>query len=478
MGPSEECEVSTDVTEAREPWDGRAEILSQLSDYVSAAWRSFEHPRPAEPHVDAELESRLHAALPELPDDPDQSLADAVSVLEASNSPSRPLFLAYIGSSGLEAGVLASTLTSVYDINLATAAGTAEILDEQAVRWVGEFVGYPATDGHFTSGGQVSNMTAVLAAREQALPGSRRDGVGGRLAAVYCSEEAHHSNIRAVEAAGLGSNSIRKISLDAERRMRVDELEARIQADVAAGVVPVAVIATSGTTLTGAVDPIADIAEVCERYGVWLHIDGAYGLPAAASTSAAHRFAGLERADSVTIDLHKWMGLQKSCSLIMVRDRTVLARTFGHDEKYMLHDEDSINPVDRTLEYSRPFRALKPWLAFRLYGAAQFRRWIDHTFDNTRRFVDAVTSHDSFELLHDAQLTTVCLRATHVDEAQRNDFNARLAAAVQRDGRVFLAPAVVDGQTCLRVTFVNYRTSAEDVDSVLPVLDEIARGLF
>ena len=120
--------------------------------------------------------------------------------------------------------------------------------------------------------------------------------VGGRLAAVYCSEEAHHSNIRAVEAAGLGSNSIRKIALDAERRMRVDELEARIQADVAAGVVPVAVIATSGTTLTGAVDPISEIAEVCERSGVWLHIDGAYGLPAAASTAAAHRFAGLDRA--------------------------------------------------------------------------------------------------------------------------------------------------------------------------------------
>lgn len=465
------------VNNVREPWDGRAEVLTDLSDYVTAAWRSFEHPRPAEPNVEAAVEARLRETLPEHPSDPDEALADAVSVLESSISPARPLMLAYIGSSGLEAGVLASTLSSVYDVNLASAAGAADKLDAQVVRWMGEFVGYPVADGHFTSGGQLSNMTAVLAAREQAIPGSRRDGLGGTRAAVYCSDEAHHSNIRAVEAAGLGSNSIRKISLDEHRRMNVAELEARIRDDIDNGITPVAVIATTGTTLTGAVDPIDQIADVCERYSVWLHIDGAYGLPAAASTLAKHRFAGIERADSVTVDLHKWMGLQKSCSLIMVRDAKVLTKTFGHDEKYMLHDEDTINPVDRTLEYSRPFRALKPWLAFRLYGAEQYRRWIDHTFDTTHRFIEALRAHPSFEMLHEAQLTTICFQATHVPEAECDAFNAALAAAIQRDGRVYLAPAVVDGQTCLRVTFVNYRTTNDDVDLVLPVIDEIAREL-
>ncbi|HLP24027.1 MAG TPA: aminotransferase class V-fold PLP-dependent enzyme, partial [Microbacteriaceae bacterium] len=377
-------------------WDGRAELLDQLTTYVRAAWESFEHPRQAEPIAPEDVVGHLSDGLPLTPDDPERTLADAVSVLESSISPSRPLYMAYIGSSGLEAGVLASTLTNLYDVNLATAAGTADALDAQAVRWMGEFVGFPVADGHFTSGGQTSNLTAILAARERAIPGARKNGIGGVRAAVYCSEEAHFSNVRAAEAAGLGSSSVRKIPLDAERRMRADALDARLSADRAEGIVPIVVIATSGTTLTGAVDPLDEIADVCSKHGVWLHVDGAYGLPAAATELAGFRFHGLDRADSVTVDLHKWMGLQKSCSLIMVRDRHVLLHTFGHDERYMLHPDDSVNPVDRTFEYSRPFRALKLWLAFRLYGAEQYRRWITQTLERVQQLAEAVRAHDAF----------------------------------------------------------------------------------
>lgn len=458
-------------------WDGRAELLDDLTRYIRSAWESFEHPRPAEPHVAADLSQRLTESLPQRPAESTQVLADAVSVLDSSISPSRPLFLAYIGSSGLEAGVLASALSAVYDVNLATSAGAADALDAQTVRWLGEFFGYPVAEGHFTSGGQISNFTGVLVARENALPGTRTNGVPSAPLAVYCSAEAHHSNVRAVEAAGLGSRSIRKIPIDANRRMDAADLERQLAADVAAGVTPVAVIATAGTTLSGAVDPLDAIADVCERYGVWLHVDGAYGLPAAVSPQTADLFRGLERADSVTVDIHKWMGLQKSCSLFMVRHRGALVRAFGHDEQYMLHDQDSVNPVDRTFEYSRPFRALKPWLALKLYGADQFRTWIDHTIDLARQFTEAVRAHDRFELLHDPQLSTICFRALHVDEAKRNEFNSALAAAAQRDGRVFLASASIDEHTCLRVTFVNYRTTADDTASVLTVLDELATEL-
>lgn len=456
-------------------WDGRAELLDELTTYVRAAWESFEHPRQAEPVAPADVVGHLADPLPTAPSDPERTLADAVSVLESSISPSRPLYLAYIGSSGLEAGVLAGALSNLYDVNLATAAGTADALDAQAVRWMGEFVGFPVADGHFTSGGQTSNLTAILAARERAIPGARKNGLEGVRAAMYCSEEAHFSNVRAAEAAGLGSASVRKIPLDAERRMNPEALDAAIANDIADGIVPVAVIATSGTTLTGAVDPLDAIADVCERHGVWLHVDGAYGLPAAATDIARDRFRGLDRADSVTVDLHKWMGLQKSCSLIMVRDRHVLLRTFGHDERYMLHPDDSVNPVDRTFEYSRPFRALKLWLAFRLYGAEQYRVWITRTIERTQQLAEAVRAHDQFELLHEPQLSTLCFRYTGSGDA--NAVNERLALAVQRDGRLFLAPASVDGQTCLRVTFVNYRTTAADVERILPVVAEIAASL-
>lgn len=458
-------------------WAGRKDLLDDLSGYVTAAWESFRHPRPVEPDFDEDVLARLGEGLPELPTDSTAALADAVKVLEASVSPSRPLYLALIGSSGLEAGVLAATLAAVYDINLAIPAGAVDALDDQAVRWLSEFVGYPVTEGHFTSGGQISNLTGLLAARARALPDAREKGVGSRRVAIYSSADAHHSNIRAVETIGFGHDCVRSIPLDASRRMNASLLAERIRADVADGIIPVAVIATAGTTLTGAVDPLDAIADLCAEYNIWMHVDGAYGLPGAASTTRRHLFAGLDRADSVTVDLHKWMGLQKSCSLFATRHPDVLVRAFGHDEQYILHDQDTINPVDRTLEYSRPFRALKPWLALRLYGATQYREWIDGTIANAEVFADRVRTNPRFDLLHEPQLTAVCFRALHVDESKRDQFNSDLAAAIQKDGRLFLASASMDGHTCLRVCFVNFRTTKENAVTALEIVDHLAKQL-
>jgi aromatic-L-amino-acid decarboxylase len=454
-------------------------VLRDLSHYLAAAWASFDSPRAHEPEPDPELLGRLSAALPTEAGDLHAALDDAAHVLEASVTPSRPLFLAYVGSSGLETSVLASALAAAYDANLATAAGAADLLDQQAVRWIAEFVGFPAAEGHFTSGGQTSNLTALLVAREQALPGAREHGLAGRPAVVYCSEEAHHSIVRAVEATGLGRRAVRRIPTDDRRRMRVDALADAIARDRAEGITPIAVVATAGTTLTGAVDPLAAIADVCAEHGVWLHVDGAYGLPAAATASAGRWFTGLDRADSVTIDAHKWLGMQKSCSVVLVRQAHALRAAFGHEERYLLHEEDTGNPVDSTFEYSRPFRSLRLWLSMRVYGAARFRTWIEDTLQHAVRLTDAVRAHPEFELLHEPMLSTVCFR--HVPPglpADRLDaHNERLARAMQHDGRVFLAPAVVDGRTCLRVCFVNFRTTSDDVDLVLPVAAELGADL-
>ncbi|MFC0865089.1 pyridoxal phosphate-dependent decarboxylase family protein [Sphaerimonospora cavernae] len=455
----------------------RAGVLEGLSHYLTAAWESFDRPRPCEPDIDADLVGRLRAALPEQPDDTRAALDDAVHILEASVSPSRPLYLAYVGSSGLEVSVLASALSAAYDANLATAAGAADLLDQQAVRWVAEFVGFPLGEGHFTSGGQTSNLTALLAAREQALPGAREEGVSGYRATVYCSDEAHHSVARAVEAAGLGRRALRRIPTDERRRMRVDALRDALERDRAEGFTPVAVVATAGTTLTGAVDPLAAIADVCEREGVWLHVDGAYGLPAAATSTAGHWFAGLDRADSVTVDAHKWFGTQKSCSVILLRHRGPLRAAFGHEERYMLHAEDTGKPVDHTFEYSRPFRSLRLWLSMRVHGADQFRAWIEGTLANAALLADEVRAHASFELSHEPMLSTVCFR--HVlpgmSDSELDSHNERLARAMQADGRVYLAPAIVDGRTCLRVCFVNFRTTPDVVKTVLDVADELGQ---
>jgi aromatic-L-amino-acid/L-tryptophan decarboxylase len=450
----------------------RGRVLELLAEHVTRAWASFDRPRPKEPQLDPALYHRLEQSLPDAPGDPEASLADAASVLDASISPSRPLYAAYIGSTGLEAGVLAGALTNAYDVNLASAAGAAELLEDQTLRWVAEFVGYPLKDGAFTSGGMTSNLTALIAAREHALPGSRQTGVHGRAAAVYCSEESHHSIARAVEVIGLGSQALRRIATDERRSMRPQALSEAIRADLDAGVVPVAVVATAGSTLTGAIDPLTEIADVCAKHGVWMHIDGAYGAPAAGVASLAPLFAGLERADSLTIDAHKWLGVQKSCSLVMMSRQGPLERAFSHEERYMLHTGVAANGVDRTLEYSRPVRSLKLWLAFRLYGAATLRRWIEVTAEHARMLAQALAGDPRFELLNDPLLSVVCFR--HLAAGDLDAHNLRLAGMIRDDGRVYLAPAIVDGKTCLRVCFMNFRTDADHVAELLSVIQELA----
>ena len=453
-------------------------VLADLARTIGAAWGSFDHPRPHEPTIeDEELRARLSTALPEEPGDAEHALADAAHVLDASISPSRPLYLGYIGSTGLEVGVLGAALSATYDVNLASAGGAADLVEDQALRWVAEFVGFPAEEGVFTSGGMTSNLTALLAARERALPGSRLDGVAGHRTAVYCSEEAHHSVVRAVEAAGLGRRSMRLLPLDDQRRLRPDALTEAVRRDVADGVVPVCAVATAGTTLTGAVDPIGAMADVCAEHGVWLHVDGAYGAAAAATERARPQFAGIERADSLTLDAHKWLGVQKSCSVALLRRTGALEAAFGHEERYMLHDADTPNPVDRTLEYSRPFRSLKLWLAFRVHGAAQMRAWIEHTLANAGILAGLVRDADDFELLHEPALSTICFRHVPEGVADLDAHNVALARAMQRDGRVFLAPADVDDRACLRACFVNFRTHADEVPLVVTVARELGERL-
>ena len=455
----------------------REGILDDLERVICEAWESFDTPRTAEPQLDEMLIGRLETSLPEKAGDPDAILADAARVLDASISPSRPLYLGYIGSTGLEIGVLASALLATYDANLAVTAGGADLVEEQTLRWVSDFVGFPYAEGTFTSGGMTSNLSALLAARERALPGCRVEGLGGRRAAVYCSEEAHHSVVRAVEVCGLGSNAVRPIPIDHRRRMRPDALEAALSRDTAAGIVPVAVVATAGTTLTGAVDPLDEISEICEIHDVWLHVDGAYGLPGAAAPSTAPLFAGLQRADSATIDAHKWLGVQKSCSAVLLREAGRLQEAFGHQERYMLHEGDIANPVDRTLEYSRPFRSLRLWMAFRVYGARQYRAWIENTLANARLLTQSLRASPEFELLHDPMLSTVCFRHTPRGIQDIDEHNIKLAREMQRDGRVFLAPASVDGHDCLRVCFVNFRTTPDEVSYALEVVREIGQRL-
>ncbi|MFN0153919.1 MAG: pyridoxal phosphate-dependent decarboxylase family protein [Gaiella sp.] len=455
----------------------REEVLAKAAEIVLGAWESFDRARPSEPAL-SNVDELLRQALPVTGGSALAALDEAARILDHSIAQPRPRYFAFIGSSGLPIGVVGDLLASCYDVNLATWAAAATRLEETAIAWAAEFLGFPAETGAFTSGGTVSNVTALAAARERALPGSRRSGLAGRRGALYASAEAHYSVQRSAELLGLGDENVRLLPIDGERRLVPEAVAEAIARDRAAGVTPVAVVATAGTTLTGAVDPLDALADICEEAGAWLHVDGAYGGAAATVPETRALFAGLERADSLTVDAHKWMFLPKACGILLVRQRDDLTAALAHEEAYLPHDRLEQHMVDITLEYSRPFRALKLWLAFRVHGASAIREAIGRNVTQARLLHEELLACEDMEpLCGPPPLSIVPFRHRPPGVADLDDHNARLAQALQADGRVWIAPARVDGVVCLRPCFVNFRTTDDDVRALVEITREVGRTL-
>jgi len=468
---------TTDPTTAEGPalpLADREQVLEHAAELIADAWRSFDHPRAGQPLPDAHTRDLLSRPIPTKPSDANEALDAAADVLDRSLAQARPRWFAYIGSSGLEIGVLADALMASHDVNVANSAGAADLLEAQTIRWVGQFVGFDDNAGGLlAAGGTIANLTALTAARERALPGVRHEGAGGRKMALYCSAEAHYSVRRAAEVLGIGGHNVRAIPIDEHRRMDIAACAQAIEQDRRSGVTPVAVVATAGTTLTGAVDNIEALADVCGDE-IWLHVDGAYGLPAAATTRAGQLFHGLDKAFSATVDAHKWLYVPKACSILLMHDVDALEHAFSHYEGYMPHGEQ-LHAVDRSLEYSRPLRGLKLWLAFTVHGADAIRAAIERNLNQAALLASLIENDPRFELLTEPQLSAVCFRHLPPANADPDAHNMALARAIAADGRILLAPAEVDGTTCLRACFVNHRTTEDDVRAILTVVADLAQ---
>jgi aromatic-L-amino-acid decarboxylase len=451
-------------------------VLEFLADEMERIWCSFDSARDKEPAVTSEMSKILAAKLPRDASEIYEVLRDSIKILDSSTAQSRPRFLAYIGSSGLEVGAIADFLASSYDINQAIDSKASTLLEQQTAKWVSEFIGYGEASGNFTSGGMVSNLTALATARNAALPNSRKAG-NYKKVAIYASSESHYSVSRAVEVLGFGTDALRLIPIDENHRMHVSELEKQIDNDLADGVTPIAIVATGGTTLTGAVDPIDAIAKVAQSKKIWLHVDGAYGAPAAA-TYRSELFAGIEQADSITIDAHKWLFVPKSCSLILMKNQAMLADTFSHHEAYIPHDKEKYNPVDLTLEYSRPLRALKLWVAFKTHGANALKEAIEKNIELAELTYTIASERYNFRTLaQPPQLSITPIQFVDPSQSDSSDLNMRLCHKILEDGRFFLSTAEIDGETWLRPCYTNFRTTKEDVHSLFDLIEELATDL-
>lgn len=301
-----------------------------------------------------------------------------------------------------------------------------------------------------------------------------------RTLCVYSSTEAHFSIDKAAAATGIQS---RRVRTDDALRLDVGELEAAVAHDRAQGLAPVCVVASAGTTATGAVDPLARIAEVGRREQLWVHVDGAYGAPAAATAVAASEFAGIDEAHSLAVDAHKWLYAPVDCGALLVRDPGASRGVFGSASDYVrvLADapEESFAFWDHGLELSRRSRALKLWLTFRYFGADRLAQAIGEDIELAQLMADLVREAEDLELLCEPSLSVCCFRHRPAgsDEGTLQHHNERLLAALQRDGRVYLSNVSVRGRLGLRACITNFRTTPADVRRAVDLVREIGSSI-
>lgn len=402
-----------------------------------------------------------------------------------------PRFFGYITAAPAPIGMLADLLAAALNPNVGAWAlsPAATEIEAQTVRWIAELIGYPVDcGGLLVSGGNMANVVCLLAARAaMASWNVREDGVGGRAALrVYASSETHTWLQKAADISGLGTTAIRWIQTDGTLRMDVQALRRRIDADKASGDIPCLVVGTAGSVSTGAVDPLVEIGALCRAYGVWFHVDGAYGGFAAAAPGAPPDLRALKDADSVAVDPHKWLYAPLEAGCALVRDPERLRAAFSYHPPYYHFDERATNYVDYGPQNSRGFRALKVWLAMKQAGAAGYRRMIGDDIALSRAMAAAVGANPELQLVtQDLSITTfryvpADLRAgIGVDMVERrlDALNRAILDRVQRGGDAFVSNAVVHGSYVLRACIVNFHTTLADVESTLEAIVRTGRAV-
>lgn len=396
-----------------------------------------------------------------------------------------PAFFAYIAGAGTVPGAAAELLAAGINPNVGgcrLGPGAAEI-ELHLTRWLAQRFGLPeGAGGMIMTGGAMANFVALKCARDASLGHDvREQGVREHgPVALYASDEAHVVIRRAADMLGLGASCVRAIAIDAEQCMIPEELEAAIRSDLDAGVKPLAVVATAGTTTTGSIDPLPAIAGVAEERGLWLHVDAAYGGAVVLSDELRGLLDGAERADSIAIDPHKWLYTAQSAGCVLLRDFGALSRSFHSDASYIWLDEALRHGVDFAMhgpQFSRGFAALKVWVSLLAHGRSAYGRRIAHDAALVRYLGELVEEHPDFELMCEPRLSICCFRYRPAgwdrSEDQLDRVNERLMMAIMADGRVYCSNAVIDGRFGLRACIVNFRTEAEDVERLLAVAAEL-----
>ncbi len=464
-------------------------LVNDIADFLATLPE-----RPVTPHTPhAEILGLLDALpTPHRGIDAETLLRDTTTMLfDHSLFNGHPRFMGYITAGPTPIGILGDFLASAVNSNVggSVLSPLATEIERQAVRWVAELMGYPATcGGLFTSGGNVANFTALLAARRaKAGWDVRVKGVAGgdRMMTMYASKETHTWMQKGADLFGFGTDAVRWIETDGDQRMNVDALAAAIEADRAAGHLPFIVIATAGTVSTGVVDPLPQIAALCRAHDLWFHVDGAYGAPAAALPEASPDLLGIREADSIAFDPHKWLYAPLEAGCVLVRNPQHLLDAFSYRPVYYhFVDDEQVNFYEYGIQNSRGFRALKVWLALRQIGFEGYIQSIREDIALAYYLHELAEAHPELQAFtHHLSITTFRYVPSGVDPAapdareRLNTLNETLLAQLEAGGKAFVSNAVIDGTFLLRACVVNFNTTAADIEALVEIVVGLGRAL-
>jgi aromatic-L-amino-acid decarboxylase len=467
-----------------EDWDAlRAQghrMLDEMLDYLQTL-----RDRPTWTPIPEAVRARHRTPPPAGPSDLAEAhriFMDDVAAYPGANL--HPGFMGWVQGGGTPVGMLAEMLAAGLNANLGGRDHMPIAIEAEVVGWARQMFGFPETAGGlFVTGASMANFIGVLVARNQALtPAVRRDGVAaaGKRLTAYASTGAHSCVKRAMEMAGLGSDALRLIDVDADRRIDLSALKATIAADRAAGFSPFLLVGSAGTVDAGAIDDLDAVADLAATEAMWLHVDGAFGAMGVLAPTIAPRLKGLERADSLALDFHKWAQVPYDAGFVMVRDGAAQRAAFATSTAYLQRETRGLAggdwwPCDDGPDLSRGFRALKTWFTLKVIGTDALGAMIEHTCELARDLEARVRASNRLELLAPAQLNIVCFR--YRPEAEGADLDAlthAIVAQMHENGVVAPSLTRIDGQAAIRAAIFNHRTETRDIEAL--VRETIAIG--
>jgi glutamate/tyrosine decarboxylase-like PLP-dependent enzyme len=482
---------SKDSYETLDPqdWEKMRSLAHQMVD-DSIDYLANVAERPVWQPVPEAVAATFKAPVPEAPADPAAVYDEFMTnIFPYPMGNTHPRFWAWYMGNGTIMGALADFMASIMNPNMSGGNYAASLVEVQVLSWMKQVTGFPEqASGLLVSGGSMANLVGLTVARNT-LAGVdvRKHGIQSmaKKLMVYASTEVHSSNQKAVELLGLGSDSLRKISVNADYTINLQELRDAIDRDLRSGFQPICIIATSGTVNTGAIDDLPAIADLCDEYGIWFHVDGAIGAIAMLSDTVRKQLAGIERADSITLDLHKWMHVPFEAACVLVRDEKAHHDSFALTPEYLLKAERGLasGPAwfsEYGVQLSRSFRALKIWMTMKEHGTQRLGRMISRNVDQAQYLGRLIRNSVNLELIAPIGLDIVCYRFNPGDktEAELNDLNREILIELQEQGIAAPSSTILSDRYCIRVAIANHRSKYEDFDVLVEETIRIGNSIL